>query len=207
MFVSFILSIDCLNREEIERQMIETSRERLVRIEDDNITKVRLHRSTSLSEASMDTSYRKTSSTGDTSVFRSFSSPSHSTRGTFNLARIGDDFGSEKILEELILEAGNNDVSVFESNDKGIERKDDAHVQDIHVQVIDKVVDNGDDLRSDIPDRGAILSMNVDENTIKQLEEMFGVIHGRPAGMITTCSSVKFKISLRTLMENGLVFS
>ena len=43
-------------REDLEKQLIQTGKERLDRIEDDNITKIRLHRSTSLSESSLNAS-------------------------------------------------------------------------------------------------------------------------------------------------------
>ena len=43
-------------REDLEEQLIQTGKERLDRIEDDNITKIRLHRSTSLSESSLNAS-------------------------------------------------------------------------------------------------------------------------------------------------------
>ena len=43
-------------REDLEKQLIQTGKERLDRIEDDNITKIRLRRSTSLSESSFDRS-------------------------------------------------------------------------------------------------------------------------------------------------------
>lgn len=43
------------SREEIEKQLIQTGKERLDRIEDDKITKIRLYRSSSLNETSSDT--------------------------------------------------------------------------------------------------------------------------------------------------------
>lgn len=42
------------DREDLEKQIIQTGKERLDRIEDDNITKIRMRRSTSLSESSFD---------------------------------------------------------------------------------------------------------------------------------------------------------
>ena len=72
-------------REDLEKQLIQTGKERLDRIEDDNITKIRLHRSTSLSESSLNAS--KNSLYGLTSyesVRRSVSDPHQNYDNVFS---------------------------------------------------------------------------------------------------------------------------
>ena len=165
-------------REEVEQQMIQTSKKRLVRIEDDNINKVRLRRSTSLSETSFE-SGEKSYSMGVNSVFRSISGPSSIETVPRDLAGVRI---TDEIIEELIDDDDTNDKSVLENNDisddwmnteKGYRGQ----------TMVDGALANGVDWTvGDVPDSGACVQMSLDSDTLTQLEEMFGRIIGRQQG-------------------------
>lgn len=185
-----------LCRQEIEEQMIKTSKDRLDRIEDDSITKVRLHRSTSLSETSMDVSFKRSSSVGDTPVFWQKSPPE--LKNTINLN--GDTIGiTDKILEDLVNIGNDSATTKFEN---GGDSKD-SYSQGIGTPQgqFEGIVENGSSLiddavdEDDVPDSGVCVNLSIDSETVTELEEMFGKIVGRPAG---TCSQ-KF-----TLKESEL---
>lgn len=175
--------------------MIENSRERLERIEDDNITKVRLHRSTSLSETSVDSHARLSSSRSNSTVFRSVSSPSHVDNSSNNilLTRQNQNIDNVDSTESGV---HNIDVSLFES--ENIPNEADEAGRDEHeqlqppqdlvhhqigvVETSKEVISDVND--ADIPGIGACVTIDIDGETLSQLEEMFGKIDERNSGKL-----------------------
>lgn len=80
-------------REDLEKQLIQTGKERLDRIEDENITKIRMRRSTSLSESSFDTNRSGISASHSfEQVRRSVSEPYQNSDSAFlSTARVFDE--------------------------------------------------------------------------------------------------------------------
>ena len=91
-------------RDDLEKQLIQTGKERLDRIEDDNITKIRLRRSTSLSESSFDTSRSSVSASHSyESVRRSVSDPHQNMESVF-LDSCNQHYGSGQTSNDFLID-------------------------------------------------------------------------------------------------------
>ncbi|XP_060570620.1 uncharacterized protein LOC132728916 [Ruditapes philippinarum] len=175
------------SREEIEKQLIQTGKERLDRIEDDNITKIRLHRSTSLSESSFDIG-SLTPKRNDLSVFRSNSSPAQITEGgqeddnDTSDARV-----NENKLEEFKSDRDNNDDGLRSSS---VDRNSGADSETVHkvkkagsntsndVDVTDMMDNHVAAEEFDLDIKPAV-SINIDTEMIGRLEDIFGPLWNR----------------------------
>lgn len=163
------------SREDIERQLIQTGKERLDRIEVDNMTKIHRKRSSSFDETSIDTG-RYTRSSTDLSLLRSLSSPAEID----NSVTWFSDHVKGTIYENTI-----NENSDLISNDKrAVESKimsdsvDESTGQTNNTEITHKGVVQTEVVNEDL-DLKTALSMNIDTEVIGQLEDMFGPLGNR----------------------------
>lgn len=181
-FLTLACSSSCyICREEVERQLIKTSEDRLVRIEDDNITKVRLHRSISQSDKT-DVSQLNCSEVDDITAFWSTNAQSANNGLDGHIRRSSD------------TDLSNVDNMFLGGNRSGIKnnrRSNEKFGQNGSLQQSrsDGSLENSSSLGEDAVDAESFsssssVSLIMNPETVAQLEEEFGSIEGRPLGKL-----------------------
>lgn len=143
----------------------------------------------------MDSHARLSSSRSNSAVFRSVSSPSHVDNSSYNIHPTTQNQNTDNVDSK---ESGvhNIDVSVFESENFPNEAdeagrgehgqlqppQDLVHDQTETVEASKEVT--GDVNDADIPGIGACATIDIDGETLVQLEELFGKINGRNSGKL-----------------------
>ncbi|WAQ99673.1 N42L2-like protein [Mya arenaria] len=169
---NFVEDKHIATREELENQMIQTGKHRLESIEDDFVTRIRLNRSTSLTESSaFDTT---TSTDANLSLLRSLSSPSQ-----INDSYVGHE--KENVKRKELASGSKSDFSMFKYEYSEMERND-VEVEQLEEDEPDTSENIVEVLADDVDaSRGKPIELKLDLTAIKQLEEAFGKIDGRNA--------------------------
>ncbi|KAH3841828.1 hypothetical protein DPMN_115309, partial [Dreissena polymorpha] len=158
------------SREVLERQMIQTAKVRLDRIETDSMTKIRYRRSTSVSESAASGVDVSHSSAGNTSLMRYLSSSDSSFQTSFTL---GPEIDYSMFRYEPSSESS--------GSDNGKTSLDLVEIKDNQQRATVQEVDGSDPAQdSDVCDlghSGAQMQIELDRAVLEQLESEFGKIH------------------------------